>query len=72
MIPVPDRLVPVRREVHLSQGVAVFAVVAALVFAIAVFHGHIADLDLIALGLLFLALSLAFDAVVVARFRRAP
>lgn len=47
-----------------------FAVLAAIVFAIALFHGHIADFDLIAMGLLFVALSLAFDTVIVAKFSR--
>lgn len=69
-LPVPDRLVPLRREVTFHiQGAQMLALLAAIVFAVVLFGGHIADLDLMALGLLLL-LSLHFVWTVALPIRR--
>lgn len=44
-----------------------FAILAAIVFAIVLFGGHISDLNLIALGLLLLSLHLAWPLALPAR-----
>jgi hypothetical protein len=54
--PVPDRLAPVRAEVHRRKAAAMLAVLAAIVFAIKLFHGHVFDVDLTVLGLFLLSL----------------
>lgn len=40
----------------MSGGAAVFAILAAIVFAVAMLGGHVGDLNLVDLGLLLLAL----------------
>jgi hypothetical protein len=55
--PVPERLAPIRREIHLSQGVAtMLAIIAAICFILAFFNVTLGAHSLIALGLFFLAL----------------
>lgn len=44
------------RAISMSGGAAVFAILAAIVFAVAMLGGHVGDLNLVDLGLLLLAL----------------
>lgn len=48
-----------------------FAILAAIVFAVVLFDGHIAELNLIALGLLLLSLHFVWT-VAVPQLRRRP